>query len=153
MKLLIVPLLLLIIIAVSVQFVNFSYMDMTTTNSISSLDVNSTQLTDLGVTSSTFSITLMAGFLALFISISVIGILSGLNISVLGSTVQISERSQNILYHSLFYGGLWGIFSTLATIGISGIGLFNVPYGTIFYMLMTLFYVLGINSQIQQTSG
>lgn len=110
------------------------------------------QLNDTNAKTASFNISLMAGFLAFFTAIIAVGILSGLNISIFGSTVQLSQRAQNLLYNSLFYGGLWGIFSVLATIGINGLGLFSIPaFGAFFYLILTLIYILGINQQIQRS--
>ena len=150
MKLIIAPLILLIIVALSVQFVSLGGFT-SSYDGTSTIDSTNQQLIDLGVIEVSFNLVLITGFLTLFVSIAIIGILSGLNISVLGSTVQIHGRSQSILYNTLFYGGLWGIFSTLATVGLSsGIGLFDIPvFGIVLYAIMTLFYVLGINGQIQ----
>lgn len=152
MKYILIPLFFIMLIAVTVQMVNFMEPNFSGEYS-TNIDVSNQQLTDAGVTSIVFNVTLLGGFLALFTSVVAVGILAGLNISIFGSTVQISSRSQNIIYNSMFYGGLWGIFSVLSTIGINGFGLFSLPIlGYIFYGVLTLIYILGINEQIQ-TSG
>lgn len=156
MKLILIPLFFLILLAVTVQMVNFNTIDYSTSSGNS--DINTVQgstnqqlqLNSLNSSNVSFNLTLMTGFLALFAVCIGAGILSGLNISIFGSTVQISERAQNLLYNSLFYGGLWGIFSVLATVGINGFGLFAFPvWGALFYLILTLLYVLGVNNQIQ----
>lgn len=149
MKLIIFPLSILILLALSVQMFNLVPMNYTNTYGTLYGSTNE-QLISLGVIDTTFNITLMGGFLSLFATVAGIGIATGLNISVFGSTVRISQRSQNIIYNSMFYGGLWGMFSVLATVGINGLGLFSIEiFGALFYLVLTLFYVLGINQQIQ----
>lgn len=152
MKLILIPLFFIILIAISVQMINFQDLDYSTTSGNSNLGIDKEQINDLGVNNATFNLTLMGGFITLFTVIIAIGVLSGLNISVFGSTVQISERSQKLLYNSTFYGGIWGIFSVLATTGINGLGLFSIPvFGAFFYIILTLIYVLGINQQIDSS--
>lgn len=146
------PLTLLIIIAISVQMINFQTPLSGTYTSDTSGNPNNEQASALG---NIFSVSLVlvatTGFLTLFVGMIVLGVLMGLNISVFGSTVQISARAQKILFNGLFYGGLWGLFSVLATVGVNGIGLFSLPMiGIIFYLIISLFYVLGINSEINK---
>jgi len=153
MKLILIPLIILILIAVSVQMINAQPIQ-TTYSGTTSQDTNGNdQISELGGSTASFNLTVMGGFLALFTAIAVVGILSGLNISVLGSTVQISQRSQSLMFNSLFFGGIWGIFSVLATTGINGVGMFAFPYsmGVLFYLIMTLIYVMGINQQINKS--
>lgn len=150
MKLILIPLFIIILIAISVQMMNFQTPDYSKASGTINNPSQAEQITTLGVTSTAFTLTLIGGFLVLFGAVAVIGILAGLNISVFGSTVKIDSRPQNIIYNSMFYGGLWGIFSVLATIGINGLGLFSLPiFGYLFYAILTLIYVLGINQQIQ----
>lgn len=148
MKLILGPLFILIIIALCVQFISLgSFQNALTSDP--SIDATNDQLT--GLTSYSMNVSLIAGFVTLFLGIIVIGILSGLNISVLGSTVQISERSQKLLFNGLLYGGLWGLFSVLATIGVTGtvFGIFSIPlFGAIFYGILSLLYIIGISQQI-----
>lgn len=150
MKLILIPLFILILTSISVQMFNFQSPDFTGEGN-TNLPSQSSQLTDLGISNTSFTVTVMGGFIILFTTIAGVGIISGLNISVFGSTVQISQRAQNILYNALFYGGLWGIFSVLASTGISGLGIFSVPiFGALFYLILSLIYVLGINQQIEK---
>lgn len=152
MKLIIIPLLILILVATTVQLTNFAPIFEETSGEIST-GVDNQQISDLGATETAFTITLAVGFISLFVAIAVIGILSGLNISVLGSTVGISERSQKLVYNVCFYGGLWGIFSVMATVGLNGFSLFSLPiWGLFFYIILSLFYVLGVNQQIESNN-
>jgi hypothetical protein len=147
LKLVLIPLFILILIAVTVQFFNFAPIF-----SGGNYAYNSGVTSGTGQVGIVFTVGLSVGFLSLFGSAVIIGILSGLDISIFGSTVQISERSQKLIYHILFYGGLWGIFSVLSTIGINGLSLFAIPlWGILFYLILTLVYVLGVNQQIEST--
>lgn len=158
-KYILTPLLLIMIIAFSVQFFNMTDITVNPYDGTygSGTGINGTdeydggdQIDFLGLGSVDFTTALMTGLIALFIVIIVIGIVSGLNISVLGSTVQISERSQKLLFVGLLYGGLWGMFSVLATIGVSGIGLFSIPlyFGVIFYFILTMIFIIGLAKEI-----
>lgn len=157
-KYIIVPLLIIVSLAVIIQFMNFQ--DLTTANYNDQYQTNtgvnvgsSEQLDVLGLNNQTMTVTLLAGFIALFAGICATGIIAGLNISVFGSTVQISERSQKIIFNILLYGGLWGIFSSLAMLGMNGIGLNSIPiFGILFYGLLSLFYILGISKEINSPS-
>lgn len=90
-----------------------------------------------------------------FTIIATIGALSGLNIQVFGSTVKIDSHAQSIIFNGLFYGGLWGIFSVLTivsiTLGSTSIGLFAIPYGSIFYLILSLIFIIGIVKEINGT--
>lgn len=154
MKLILIPLLFLVLIAFSVQMINFVPVSTTYQGTSNNPDTsNSTQINDLGIVNTTFNITIMTGFLALFTAIIAVGVLTGLNISVFGSTVQLSLRSQKLVFVSMFYGGLWGLFSTLATVGLNGVGLFSIPtWGILFYLILTLFYIIGIDKLIEAPS-
>ncbi len=158
MKLIFIPLLFIIILAISVQSINFvpyGYENIEDSFDNPAKFSNGTygqEIQQLEMMQANFNLTLELGFITFFIAIIAVGIIAGLNVSVLGSTVQISERSQKLVYNSMFYGGLWGIFSVLATIGIRGYGLFSIPvYGVLFYLILTLVYVLGVNQQIEGT--
>lgn len=151
MKLIIFPLFFIILIAISVQLINFSplYSGGISNTGLESGE-NSLQL--IGISDMIFDISLGIGFLGLMISSALIGILSGLQIEVIGSTLQLSEQAQKILQIGLFYVGLWGIFSLLASTGLLGIGIFSIPvFGILFYLILTLLYVLGIQQQISNS--
>jgi hypothetical protein len=152
MKLILIPLIILIVVAISVQMINLQPLSTEYNGKIEQNTNGNTQINDLSGNSATFQVSLMGGFIALFTAIAVVGVLSGLNISVFGSTVQISERSQKLLFNSLFFGGIWGIFSVLATVGLNGLGIFSIPiFGGVFYLILTLFYIFGINQQVNGT--
>lgn len=154
MKLILIPLFLLIIIAFSVQFISANDIQTTYSGETGNYGDNE-QLINLGIISLPFEVVAGVGFITFFTIIAGIGALSGLNIEVFGSTVKISEQSQKIIFNGLFYGGLWGIFSVLAVTSLtfagSMIGLFSVPYGSIFYLILSLVFVIGIVKQINQT--
>jgi hypothetical protein len=161
-KLILIPLLCIIAIAFFVQFyalgtVNDSMNGNIGYNETGINGYNGTngqgQLDLSGLSDSALTLSLTVGFLALFIGMLVTGILIGLDVEVLGSTIKLSERSQKLAFNGLFYGGLWGLFSVLATVGVNGynIGLFSVPIGgIIIYAIMTLFYILGINEEMNK---
>jgi hypothetical protein len=70
------------------------------------------------------------------------GIGSVLGVSFLGSGI--STFSQAIIYKSVFYFGLWAIFSVLSIILIVSIPII----GLAFWLVLTLFYALGVQEQI-----
>lgn len=143
MKLIIIPLFFLIMISICVQMANFTPISSTYSTNISVVENSPLNFA--------YTVTILGGFLGFFIGIVVIGVLIGIDVSIFGSTFSLSPRSQNIAYNALFYGGLWGIFSVTATVGINGLGLFSIPleYSGFMYIILTLIYVLGINQQIQ----
>jgi len=149
-KLIYIPLLFLISIACCVQLINLQTPFQGEYNSDVNLDPDEQTTTKIGAMMST-SITVVAtaGFVTMFISMIVLGVLISVDWSLLGSTIKMGERGQKLIFNGLFYGGLWGLFSVLATIGINGVGLFSLPLLGIFtYLIMSLFYILGINAQI-----
>lgn len=150
MRLIIIPLFILILVSVSVQMINFMPLFSGGEYSIG-MENYDQSLATIGLTDLLFDITIIAGFIGLMVGSALVGIIAGLEIEVLGSTIQISEQSQKILQTSMFYLGLWGVFSVLATTGILGLGLFSIPiFGILFYIILTLLYVLGIQQQINK---
>lgn len=159
-KLVLIPLISLIVIALFVQFYALGGVSdsFTTTNGygngtndLQGYNGTNGQLDLSGISTNTVTLVLSTGFIALFLGMAIIGILAGLDIEVLGSTIKLSERSQKLMYNGLLYGGLWGLFSVLATTGVNGNGegLFSIQIGgIIIYAFMTLFYVLGVNQEI-----
>lgn len=85
------------------------------------------------------------GLLALLIGFIAIG--TALGITIFGSGL--SNSSQNVIYKSVFFYALWGIFSALGC-GVSGdVGLLSIPiFGTLIYIIISLCYVVGVQSQI-----
>ena len=72
--------------------------------------------------------------------VGAIGALAG--VTILGSGL--STISQTIIYKSIFYFGLWGIFSALS-IAL----LLSIPFiGSVFWLALTVFYVVGVQEQI-----
>jgi hypothetical protein len=97
-----------------------------------------------GQTVPTFELIGVDGVLALMIGLIAIGAIAG--ISILGSGL--SNSAQNIIYKSVFYYALWGIFSVLAFSGIS-----SIPFGTLIYLAFTIFYAVGVQEQINTHSS
>lgn len=84
------------------------------------------------------------GFLALLIVFVAIGAIAGIHF--LGSGL--SDSSINIIYKSAFYYTLWGVFSVLG-LGVGDYGLSSIPiFGTVIYIVFTLMYIIGVQSQI-----
>jgi len=147
MKLILIPLIVLITIALSVQMINLQN-PQTTFIGQTGID---TGLTTFGLNSVTLSVTLISGFVGLFAGLVVLGVLIGADVEILGSTIKLSERSQKIAFNSLFYGGIWGLFSVLAIVGVNGLSLFSIPiFGAVMYMLLSLVYAVGINGEINK---
>jgi hypothetical protein len=142
MKLIIIPLFILILLSIGIQMYNLQMPKVDSEGKYILAGQESLSFV--------FSVTLLTGFIGFFVVVAIVGVFLGLDISIFGSTAKLDQRSQNIAYNALFYGGLWGIFSVLATIGINGLGLFtDMIWGTLIYTILTLVYVLGINQQIQ----
>jgi len=80
------------------------------------------------------------GIIAIIIGCVVIGAASGFHLFGSG----LSDYSQAIIYKTLLYYSIWGVFSAL------GIGLiYTIPYiGFLFWLLLTLFYSIGFQEQI-----
>lgn len=151
MKLILIPLIFLILLGVSIQFFNFQTIGYTGESGTVDMPYSSgTQIDQLNLQQVTYQVTVMGGLIILFMTVIGVGILSGLNISLFGSTIQISQRSQNLLFNALVFGGIWGIFSTLAIVGVNNLSIFSVPvFGALLYFMLTLIYVLGVVKQIQ----
>ena len=103
-------------------------------------DVNGTYTVDPMIIGITFG-----GIVALLIGFIAVAVLAG--ITVFGSGI--SESAQNVIYKSVFFYTIWGIFSILATSGIVSIPIF----GTVIYIFLTLCYVIGVQSQINTHEG
>lgn len=87
-----------------------------------------------------FAINEAQGIIAIIIAVSVIGSLIG--IRVLGSGL--SEMTIKILYNTIFFYGIWALFSTFALEY-----LLLIPVGGwIIYAVLTGVYSFGINKQI-----
>lgn len=87
-----------------------------------------------------FSMNTTQGILAVIIAVSIIASLIGIN--VLGSGL--SETTVKILYNTIFFYGIWGLFSVYALEK-----LLLIPVGGwIIYALLTGAYSLGINKRI-----
>ena len=151
-KFIFIPLILLICVAVTVQLVNLTPLtgDRTSNVDLGTLPDEDVELPfGLGL-QQTFTIIATVGFITLFASITILGILAGTRITILTNTLQLSEYSQKVIYNALTWLGIWGIFSTLATIGMGGIGgIFSIPiFGIFGYLFLTLLYVMGILKEI-----
>lgn len=84
------------------------------------------------------------GMLALLIGFIALG--TALGITIFGTGL--SDSSQNVIYKSVFFFAIWGIFSALGC-GFNGVGLFSIPvFGSVLYIVITLCYVVGVQSQI-----
>jgi hypothetical protein len=161
LRFIIIPLLIIICIAIFVQVYSFTTINEDYETTLNLEGTNALEfLFGINIASTLFTITLSTGFLVVFIIVIIIGIFSGLQVQVLGSTLQLSERSQNLIFNILLFGGLWGLFSILASIGlnISGeqvgilsITIFGLNVGALGWFILTLIYCLGIVQQIQQT--
>ncbi len=166
-KLIMYPLMMLIFCAVLAQLINLGNIGFITTTgynatSTSSGSIGSYIASGGGVlfpmgasnTNSSYSVPSVAligadGLLALLIGFVAIGVTIG--ISILGSGL--SESSQNILYKSIVYYAIWGIFSVFAyNMGVIGIS--NIPtFGSLIYLFMTIVYTVGVQQQINTHEG
>lgn len=81
------------------------------------------------------------GILAIILTVSVIASLIGIN--VLGSGL--SETTVKILYNTIFFYGIWGIFSVYA---LESLNILPIGSGWIIYAVLTGFYSLGINKRL-----
>jgi hypothetical protein len=80
------------------------------------------------------------GIILLIVVCGGIGAIVGVNI--LGSGL--STMAQAIVYKSVFYFGLWAIFSVLSVDLI-----FSIPIvGSVIWLVLTLFYCLGVQEQV-----
>lgn len=149
-KLILIPLILLIVIAITVQLVNLTPIsgDRTGGTEIGTVPDSDVKL-PFGL-NQTFTIVATVGFISLFALITILGVLAGTKVEVLGSTIQLSDYSQKVIYNALTYLGIWGIFSVLSTVGLGGIGgIFSIPILGLFgYVFLTLLYVTGIVQEI-----
>lgn len=87
-----------------------------------------------------FAIDETQGIIAIVIAVSIIGSLIG--IQVLGSGL--SEKTVSILYNTIFFYGIWALFSvfSLAYLVLIPVG------GWVIYGILTGVYSFGINKQI-----
>jgi hypothetical protein len=93
------------------------------------MDINS-QITPLGV----------SAILALVVTVTAVVAAVGLSFISSGE----STFAQNVIYKAAFFLGLWGIISAF---GIEVI--LDIPFlGTIFWVFLTIFYILGVQEQI-----
>jgi hypothetical protein len=93
-----------------------------------------------------FSINETQGILAIVIAVSVIGSIIG--IRVLGSGL--SEMTVKILYNTIFFYGVWGLFSVFS---LELLSLIPVGIGWIIYFILTCMLSFGIVQQINSSSG
>jgi hypothetical protein len=85
------------------------------------------------------------GLLALMIGFIAIATLLGVHFFGSG----LSDSSINIIYKSTVFYTIWGIFSFLG-LGVGNeYGIISIPvFGVIIYFILTLVYVVGVQSQI-----
>ena len=159
-KLILYPLTIIIFCAVLSQLMNIKSVNFSSTYAIGNQTTNEQYFLQHGFASTTgprvndyglgaFSLIGIDGFLALIIGIIALGVLAGIH--VLGSGL--SDASINIIYKSVFYYVLWGIFSVFAY-GINDIGISSIPiFGMVIYLFLTIVYSIGIQQQINTHEG
>lgn len=117
MKYIIIPMAVIVILFLFGIFYNGETLDKNLTSGYTSQSINGT-LTQNGEEISLeteeneydFAMNEAQGILAIVIAVSIIGSLIGIN--VLGSGL--SEKTVTILYNTIFFYGLWALFSTFA---------------------------------------
>lgn len=146
-KMLIYPLIILFILAIFSQVYAFSQNTVTTIdlsyNSSTTIDSQTGQLiqnktlTEISTSSTNaiFDINMTGGFIALIVTLIVVGVLAG--IQVLGSGL--SDSSVKLIYSSTVWFGLWGVFSGLTFVLFVSLQI----AGLIMWFGLTLIYALG----------
>lgn len=152
MKYIIIPMAVIISLFLFGLFYNGQTINKTMDNSYTTTDLNGTFTEDgeekslsTEGTEYQFAINESQGIIAIVIAVSVIGSLIG--IRVLGSGL--SETTVKILYNTIFFYGVWGLFSALSLqwFLIIPIG------GWIVYFVLTGMLSFGIVQQINGTGG
>lgn len=167
-KLLLYPLTIIFFCAVLAQLINLNTTSFSGTNQIYLNDNKTDPLhstfydpthesftfgatpSETGYTVPAFSIIGIDGLLALIIGMLTLGTVLGIHF--LGSGL--SDSTINIIYKSVLFYAIWGIFSVFA-LGTGNIGILSIPMqmGTIMYIFLTLIYSIGIQQQINTHEG
>jgi len=96
--------------------------------------------TAYGGSNFSFSIDPLVGALGIIIIITIIGTIFGLKLFGSG----LSDESVRTIIIGLGYTGLWTTFSVISSPFLSAIPIF----GTLFYVILTILYVIGVYNKI-----
>ena len=94
------------------------------------------------------SISIWGGGLALIAIGFGLSILSGLNISIFGSGVTVSETAQRLVFNLTIFSGIW--------VAVSGVNIYFVmanQYSMLFFLLLSLLYFIGLASFVSGAVG
>lgn len=91
------------------------------------------------------AITLAFGFLTVFVAVVVLVAALGLKAQVIGSTLAISEYSQEVIFKVLIY---YAAFLMASAFALSPpYGLLAIPYGWLVFLILTIIYTFGITTE------
>lgn len=147
-KLIWIPLTTIILLAIvsSVYIDTTTFGGNTTINQPGEITVNgtTTNVTIPGSGVQTFNMSGIQMALVILFSAIILGTVTGIHF--LGSGL--SDTTQKIIFNSVIYLGLWGIFSILAYDLLSDMST-ELGFGILLWMILTIVYIIGFAQTIQ----